>query len=291
MLKFFACLFAALITTSLLAGCTTPLPEPVAINPAPTETPILPTSTPRPTSTTTLTPTPTATPTITPSLTNSPTVTSTPYGEPVGDFQYNFTLTNSREGEPDDFIRPPNIVRNINFIDSDKFADYKWMALAVTKIHYDQDGVPISYELGFIYNNRLYSYPVEFGGVKHNHYDENAEWFHATLLVPFGYRYGNNTFNCTYQGRAANLNKFLEYVNVGDVVVEAVPIGVRKEVPKDFPFWKPWFDIQSKRIEELLPGMRELVKFVEEGGEPPNPSRIRLYSIMTEVKSPTCIRW
>jgi hypothetical protein len=64
MSKSFFSIFTVLIIAALLAGCTTPLPEPVVINPAPTETPILPTSTPRPTSTATLTPIPTVTSTI-----------------------------------------------------------------------------------------------------------------------------------------------------------------------------------------------------------------------------------
>jgi hypothetical protein len=70
-------LFAALFMAALLAGCDAPTSEPVAVQPAPTETPLSPTSTPSPTRTATVTLTPTTTHTFTPTITFTPTLSPT----------------------------------------------------------------------------------------------------------------------------------------------------------------------------------------------------------------------
>jgi hypothetical protein len=77
MVRLCVCAFTALMIVALLAGCAVPPPEPVAVQPVSTDTPIPPTSTPSPTNTATVTPTPTATHTFTPTITLTPTLSPT----------------------------------------------------------------------------------------------------------------------------------------------------------------------------------------------------------------------
>jgi hypothetical protein len=208
------------------------------------------------------------------------------YGYPVGDFEYIFLLTDSRKGEPDHFIQPlefQEVELNNNIA-----TRYFFVNLAITElVELEQEH---QIEMGFIFEDKLFSYRVEFGGAASP--TDTSKLLTMTSLYPEGYLRGMAKLGCEPQARTLSLEEIVQHLAVGDVIQVGLPIEPRNDPPKGFEFWANWFYPQVDRINELLPGMYEFVKFVETGkGPPPNPEEIILYVTLLKTISKTgCVR-
>jgi hypothetical protein len=204
------------------------------------------------------------------------------YGEEVGDFSYNYLLKNNKQGYPDNFVQPLEI-RNVRGDGITK--KYKWIALAITRIDNTSEDVKI--EMGFIWKDRIFSYPVIFGGVKHK--TEQEDYFTALVFYPHGNINGSSG-GCR-EGGASTVSQLMEHIKVGDVILVSLPIEPEDEPKENFEHWDFWFYPQRDMIKDLLPGMIELVQFAEnKDGDPPDPSSTKLYVTITHLPSKTSCR-
>jgi hypothetical protein len=130
-------------------------------------------------------------------------------------------------------------------------------------------------EMGFIYQGRLYSYPVEFGG-----YPTGGAADKVTSLVslyPDGYFRPRDTSGKRINTELLYVNQFAQHLSRGDIIQISLPKDIKTEIPQGFEFWESWFNPQIDRIQELSEGMEALVEAIEESTQPPDPKETTLY--------------